>query len=67
MNSQPEYESLTEKQLPELEALVTKLLDAIKKTPLRTDPVVENLRQMETKLGNERQARFDAMHPTFTR
>lgn len=58
-------DSISRKQLNELENCVRELLGAMKKSKLMDDPLVEPLKALEQKLGKARRARFDVNNPEY--
>ena len=53
-------ETISRKQLNELESRVRELLVTMRKAKLQYDPVAESLKSFEQELGNARRERFDA-------
>lgn len=62
----PALDDLPQKKLQELELLTRQLMEAMRRTKLQSEPVFEELKQLEVQLTKLRQANFDAAHPTFT-
>jgi hypothetical protein len=58
-------ESLSIKQVTEIERLTKELLLAMRKAKLQDTPVTEALRVMEQELGEIRRTRFDAANPEY--
>lgn len=58
-------ETISQKQLNELERCVQNLLTAMRKTRMLQDPLVESLKALEHKLGEARRKRFDQSTPEF--
>ena len=58
-------ETISRKQLSELEYCVTELLGTMRKAKLRTGPLVESLKLLEQELGEVRRERFDKANPEF--
>lgn len=56
-------ESLSPKQLNELEHMVRELLAALRKAKLHQEPLAEALRKAEEELGALRRERFDSQNP----
>jgi hypothetical protein len=58
-------ETISQKQLNELERCVENLLTAMRKTRMLQDPLVESLKALEHQLGEARRKRFDQSTPEF--
>lgn len=58
-------ETLSQKQLNELERCVQELLSVMRKTKMTDEPLVEPLRTLGHKLGQARRARFDEANPEY--
>ena len=58
-------ESLTKKQLNELERCVQELLSVMRKTRISDEALVEPLKVLEEKLGEVRRERFDETNPEY--
>ena len=58
-------ETLSQKQLNELEYCVRELLGTMRKAGLRNGPLVESLKLLEQELGEARRERFDKANPEF--
>ena len=58
-------ETLSQKQLNELEYCVRELLGTMRKAGLRNGPLVESLKLLEQELGENRRERFDAANPEY--
>jgi hypothetical protein len=61
-----DLETISQKQVIELEHLVTELLAAIRKARLQNESLTEELRLFEQELGDARRKRFDEANPEFT-
>jgi len=58
-------ETISRKQLNELEHCVRELLITMRKAKLQNDPLVESLKLLEHELGEARRERFDAANPEY--
>ncbi|HEX2621977.1 MAG TPA: hypothetical protein VHL11_17595 [Phototrophicaceae bacterium] len=59
-------ETSVTRNLNNVERLVRDLLTALQKAKLMDEPVVEELRLLEAKLGQARRAHFDQNNPEYT-
>lgn len=59
------FETLSTKQVNEIERLTKELLLAMRKAKLQDSPITESLRLMEQQLGEIRRTRFDAANPEY--
>jgi hypothetical protein len=58
-------ETLSQKQLSELERCVRELLAVLRKTRVADESLVETLRLLEHNLGEVRRVRFDESNPEY--
>ncbi|MBZ0304084.1 MAG: hypothetical protein K8J31_30385 [Anaerolineae bacterium] len=58
-------ESISRKQLNELEHCVRELLVTMRKAKLQNDPLAESLQALEQQLGEARRERFDEANPEY--
>ena len=58
-------ETISRKQLNEVERCVRELLGTMRKAKLQNDPLVESLKLLEQELGEVRRERFDKANPEF--
>lgn len=58
-----DLETVSQKQVNELERLVKELLVVMRKAKLHGEPLAENLRLFEQELGDMRRKRFDEANP----
>lgn len=58
-------DTLSTKQLNELERLTRELLVAMRKSKLQEEPIVASLQEMESEIGKIRRTRFDAANPEY--
>lgn len=59
------FETISRKDLNELELRVRELLVIMKKTKLQDDPRINALKSLEQELGDVRRKRFDEANPEF--
>jgi len=59
-------DTLSDKQLQELERLAKELLLVMRKAKLSAEPLAESLHQLEVKAGEIRRARFDTSNPEYS-
>jgi hypothetical protein len=58
-------ETISQKQLNELEHCVRALLDTMRKAKIQNDPLAESLRSLEQELGEARRERFDSVNSEY--
>jgi hypothetical protein len=58
-------DSVSQKDLNELERLVRELLAAMRKAKLQNEPLAEALQHFENTLGTTRRERFDTLNPDY--
>lgn len=58
-------ETISQKQLNELEHCVRELLSTMRKLKVVDEPLVESLKVFEQKLAEARRERFDAANPDY--
>lgn len=58
-------ETISRKQLIELEQCVQELLSLMRKTKVGDDSLRESLKSLEQKLGDDRRRRFDEANPEY--
>ncbi|HVU10126.1 MAG TPA: hypothetical protein VHD90_02565 [Phototrophicaceae bacterium] len=61
-----DLESISTKQLNEVERLVRELQIAMRKASLQNEPLAKSLYEFETQIGEVRRARFDRANPEYT-
>lgn len=58
-------ETISRKQLNEMEHHVRELLAVLRRARVMNDPLVESLKQLEHQLGEMRRERFDAVNTEY--
>jgi septal ring factor EnvC (AmiA/AmiB activator) len=58
-------ENVSQKQLNELERMISELLAAMRKAKLHTEPIAKDLQQLEAQLGEMRRQRFDSTNSEY--
>ncbi len=58
-------ETVSRKDLNEMERLSRDLLALLRKAKLQNEPLAESLHAFETELGNMRRERFDEVNPGY--
>ena len=59
------FDTVSDKQLHELERLTKELLEVMRKAKLLDQPLTEMLRQLESHAEKARRERFDEVNPEF--
>ncbi len=59
-------DTLSDKQLQELERLAKELLLVMRKAKLMAEPLAESLHQLEVEAGEIRRERFDTSNPEYS-
>jgi len=59
-------DTLSDKDLQELERLTRELLVLLRKAKMGDQPVAESLHELEARAGDIRRERFDASHPQYS-
>ncbi len=60
-----ELESISDKNVQELERLTRELLNLLKRSKIHDETLVEALKDLESKVGEVRRARFDEANPQY--
>jgi hypothetical protein len=58
-------ETLSDKDLQELERLTRELIAVLRKAKMNDQPLAEMLYELETRAGNLRRERFDSSNPQY--